>query len=192
MNAQELTRALGSEDAEERRRAAARLSELEGGIDPELLRTALGDPDWRVRKEATHAAVAAARARLRAANLPEALMIDCSHGNSEKRPERQLAVVEDVLAQRLAGQMALKALIASRSEERATPNRFMSSRSEGSRSWGRRPSSRIRLTSRLVTSSATVVREKVERGRAPSDANANASPRKRPGIGPTGRTFVSS
>src|SRR6266581_2694457 len=56
-------------------------------------------------------AVAAAVARLRAANLPEALMIDCSHGNSEKLPERQLDVVENVLAQRLAGQGALRAIM---------------------------------------------------------------------------------
>ena len=56
-------------------------------------------------------AVAAALAGLRAANLPEVVMIDCSHGNSEKRPERQLEVIEDVLAQRLAGQSALKALM---------------------------------------------------------------------------------
>jgi len=56
-------------------------------------------------------AVAAALAELRAANLPEVLMIDCSHGNSEKRPERQLAVIADVLAQRLAGNGALVALM---------------------------------------------------------------------------------
>jgi len=56
-------------------------------------------------------AVTAALTKLRAATLPEVLMIDCSHGNSEKRPERQLEVVESVLAQRLAGQIALKALM---------------------------------------------------------------------------------
>jgi len=58
-----------------------------------------------------HEAVTAALSQLRAANLPEVLMIDCSHGNSEKRPERQLEVIENVLAQRLAGQVALKALM---------------------------------------------------------------------------------
>jgi 3-deoxy-7-phosphoheptulonate synthase len=57
------------------------------------------------------AAVMAALAKLRAASLPEVLMIDCSHGNSEKQPERQLAVIEDVLAQRMSGQRALKALM---------------------------------------------------------------------------------
>jgi 3-deoxy-7-phosphoheptulonate synthase len=49
--------------------------------------------------------------QLRAAKLPEVLMIDCSHGNSEKHPERQLDVIENLLAQRLAGQPAIKALM---------------------------------------------------------------------------------
>jgi 3-deoxy-7-phosphoheptulonate synthase len=57
------------------------------------------------------AAVAGALAALRSASLPEVVMVDCSHGNSDKRPERQLDVIEDVLAQRLAGQSALKALM---------------------------------------------------------------------------------
>jgi 3-deoxy-7-phosphoheptulonate synthase len=55
--------------------------------------------------------VGAALAQLSAANLPEILMIDCSHGNSEKHPERQLDVVESVLAQRSAGQAAIRALM---------------------------------------------------------------------------------
>ena len=56
-------------------------------------------------------AVTDALARLRAANLSEVVMIDCSHGNSEKLPERQLDVIEAVLAQRLAGQGALRAIM---------------------------------------------------------------------------------
>jgi len=55
--------------------------------------------------------VGAALAQLCVANLPEILMIDCSHGNSEKHPERQLDVLENVLAQRLAGQAAIRALM---------------------------------------------------------------------------------
>ncbi len=51
-------------------------------------------------------AIAAALGKLRAADLPEVVMVDCSHGNSEKQPERQLDVMDDVLAQRLAGQTA--------------------------------------------------------------------------------------
>ena len=38
-------------------------------------------------------------------------MIDCSHGNSDKHPERQLEVIEDMLEQRLGGESALKALM---------------------------------------------------------------------------------
>jgi 3-deoxy-7-phosphoheptulonate synthase len=56
-------------------------------------------------------AVAAALAQLRSASLPEAVMIDCSHGNSEKQPERQLDAIDAVLAQRRDGQMALKAIM---------------------------------------------------------------------------------
>jgi len=56
-------------------------------------------------------AIAAAVAQLRAAKLPEVVMVDCSHGNSEKLPERQVQVLEDVVRQRLAGQRALKALM---------------------------------------------------------------------------------
>jgi 3-deoxy-7-phosphoheptulonate synthase len=57
-------------------------------------------------------AVATAVAQLRTASLPEAIMVDCSHGNSEKQPERQIDVIEAVLAQRRDGQTALKAIMA--------------------------------------------------------------------------------
>jgi 3-deoxy-7-phosphoheptulonate synthase len=56
-------------------------------------------------------AVVAALAQLRAASLPEVIMVDCSHGNSEKKPQRQLDVIEHVVAQRKSGQAALKALM---------------------------------------------------------------------------------
>lgn len=50
-----LARALASSDPEERRRAAARIGEeTEGGVS--LLLAALGDDDWRVRKEAVSVA----------------------------------------------------------------------------------------------------------------------------------------
>jgi 3-deoxy-7-phosphoheptulonate synthase len=51
--------------------------------------------------------VEAAAARMAAAKLNPAIVVDCSHGNSEKKPERQLAVLGDVLAQREAGQSPL-------------------------------------------------------------------------------------
>jgi len=56
-------------------------------------------------------AVQSALSLLRANDLPETIMIDCSHGNSEKRPERQLVVLDDILAQRRAGQSALNAFM---------------------------------------------------------------------------------
>ena len=56
-------------------------------------------------------AVGAATAKLRAAKLPEVVMVDCSHGNSGKDPARQVAVLDDVVAQRTAGEAALKAVM---------------------------------------------------------------------------------
>jgi len=56
-------------------------------------------------------AIGAAVAQLRASKLPEVVMVDCSHGNSERLPERQVQVIEDVVTQRLGGQTALKALM---------------------------------------------------------------------------------
>jgi HEAT repeat protein len=52
--------ALGSLDPEDRRQAAARLGELAGEALVPLLMRALGDEDWRVRKEATAVAIALA------------------------------------------------------------------------------------------------------------------------------------
>jgi 3-deoxy-7-phosphoheptulonate synthase len=51
--------------------------------------------------------VAAATALLRAAGLKERLMIDLSHDNSGKRPERQPAVADDVAAQVASGERAI-------------------------------------------------------------------------------------
>ena len=50
------------------------------------------------------ASVAAACADLTRHGLPERLMIDASHGNSAKQPERQAAVAETVAAQLAAGE----------------------------------------------------------------------------------------
>ena len=52
----EIVAALDSSDAEERRRATARLGRLESTATVEPLVKALGDQDWRVRKEAVQAA----------------------------------------------------------------------------------------------------------------------------------------
>ena len=48
---------------------------------------------------------------LNRAGLPEILMIDCSHGNSEKDPRRQIAVVGDVIGQLGAQQCGIRALM---------------------------------------------------------------------------------
>ena len=43
--------------------------------------------------------------------LPGALMVDCSHGNSEKHPERQALVLEDLIAQMREGQSAIRGVM---------------------------------------------------------------------------------
>lgn len=55
--------------------------------------------------------VRCARALLRAAGLPEVLMIDCSHGNSEKDPRRQTLVAASIRQQIEAGESAIRALM---------------------------------------------------------------------------------
>jgi 3-deoxy-7-phosphoheptulonate synthase len=55
--------------------------------------------------------VADARALLVAAELPETLMIDCSHANSHKDPLRQADVVTDITTQIGAGETAIRALM---------------------------------------------------------------------------------
>jgi 3-deoxy-7-phosphoheptulonate synthase len=57
------------------------------------------------------AAVAAAQELLRRAKLPEGLMVDCSHANSGKDPERQPEVARAVCAQRRDGNGGLRALM---------------------------------------------------------------------------------
>ena len=56
----ELGRALGADDAEERRRGTARLRDAGEHVPAELLTRALADSDWRVRKEAVLTAIALA------------------------------------------------------------------------------------------------------------------------------------
>jgi 3-deoxy-7-phosphoheptulonate synthase len=48
---------------------------------------------------------------LRAAGLPERLVVDASHGNSGKDHVRQLAVVADLAAQLAAGQRGLRGVM---------------------------------------------------------------------------------
>ncbi|TVR68911.1 MAG: 3-deoxy-7-phosphoheptulonate synthase [Spirochaetaceae bacterium] len=45
---------------------------------------------------------------LRHYDLPTRILVDCSHGNSEKDPARQPLVLEDIVTQRLAGRRSIK------------------------------------------------------------------------------------
>ena len=84
------------------------------GIDQDgatsIVKTA-GNPDIHVvlrggrngpNYEPAH--IQAAAAALKKAGVPPSLMVDCSHANSGKDPERQPLVWESILAQRAAGQ----------------------------------------------------------------------------------------
>ena len=55
--------------------------------------------------------VEAAREALARAGLPEVMMIDCSHGNSEKNPARQPLVADNLAIQMDAGESAIRALM---------------------------------------------------------------------------------
>jgi 3-deoxy-7-phosphoheptulonate synthase len=55
--------------------------------------------------------VRAAKHALRDADLPEMLMVDCSHGNSEKQPERQKEVAVSIRRQIDEGETGIKALM---------------------------------------------------------------------------------
>lgn len=57
------------------------------------------------------ACVKQAQKQLRAAALDPALMIDCSHANSEKNPTLQTRVAHDVVGQRLAGNTGIRGLM---------------------------------------------------------------------------------
>ncbi len=68
-----------------------------------------GNPDGHVilrggkRPNYDAASVLQACEQLEASGLHGALMVDCSHGNSEKRHERQLVVIDDIAAQIAGG-----------------------------------------------------------------------------------------
>lgn len=70
---EEIEAGLGSGDPEERRRATARLADAAPDAGGPLLVRALGDDDWRVRKQATEAAIALAPAPEIVSALIEAL-----------------------------------------------------------------------------------------------------------------------
>jgi len=45
------------------------------------------------------------------AELPQVIMVDCSHGNSRKNPQNQVSVIEDLVEQRKKGQNAIKGIM---------------------------------------------------------------------------------
>jgi len=53
------------------------------------------------------ASVRLAEMALRKAGLPTSIIVDCSHGNSERQPERQADVLRDILAQIEAGNRSI-------------------------------------------------------------------------------------
>ena len=55
--------------------------------------------------------IAFAKELLRKAGLPQSIVVDCSHGNSLKRPERQTNVLEDIIAQVKAGETAISGVM---------------------------------------------------------------------------------
>lgn len=91
------------------------------GIDdlghPALLQTR-GNPDTHLVLRGGHAgpnydeqSVAAACAALQRQGIESRIMIDCSHANSGKNPLRQPAVLESVIAQRVAGDSSLRGVM---------------------------------------------------------------------------------
>jgi 3-deoxy-7-phosphoheptulonate synthase len=66
--------------------------------------------------------VAAVENALRAAKLPPAVLVDCSHDNSEKKPDRQPAVLGAVIAELIRGRSSLiGAMMESNLEHGAQP-----------------------------------------------------------------------
>jgi 3-deoxy-7-phosphoheptulonate synthase len=91
------------------------------GIDaqgrPALVQT-VGNADTHLVLRGGHqgpnhdaASVQAARTGLEKLGIAPRILVDCSHANSGKDPLRQPAVLEDVIAQRLAGQDALRGVM---------------------------------------------------------------------------------
>jgi len=93
-------------------------------------------PNWDA------ASVSAAAALLREHALLDAIMVDCSHANSERQPERQRDVALAVAAQRSVGQGALRGLmvesylVGGRQEPSARPLVYGRSVTDACLGWG--------------------------------------------------------
>ncbi|HEX7037925.1 MAG TPA: 3-deoxy-7-phosphoheptulonate synthase [Pseudomonadales bacterium] len=83
---------------------------------PAILETS-GNPDCHLvlrggtRPNFDAESVGAAATLLRDAGLPEVIMVDCSHANSGKDPERQPDAARAVIAQRMDGNASLRGLM---------------------------------------------------------------------------------
>jgi 3-deoxy-7-phosphoheptulonate synthase len=55
--------------------------------------------------------IARCEKELREAGLPENIMVDCSHANSQSDPKKQIAVVEDITRQILEGNQSITGLM---------------------------------------------------------------------------------
>ncbi|MCU0771168.1 MAG: 3-deoxy-7-phosphoheptulonate synthase [Verrucomicrobia bacterium] len=112
--------------------SAARSSHSFLGIDEDgvtsIVRTS-GNPDGHLilrggRDHTNYDAesIRLAEAALRKANLPGSLMVDCSHANSGKKPERQELVWQNVIAQRTGGNRSvIGMMVESNLEEGSQP-----------------------------------------------------------------------
>ncbi|PID73745.1 MAG: 3-deoxy-7-phosphoheptulonate synthase [Desulfobacterales bacterium] len=99
---------------------AARSSQSFLGIDPEgksaVVKTR-GNPMAHIvlrggkRPNYDSVSIGEARAKLAAKNLPEAIVVDCSHSNSARDFRRQAVVWQDVVNQRLDGNDAISGLM---------------------------------------------------------------------------------
>lgn len=62
--------------------------------------------------------IARCEKELREAGLPENIMVDCSHSNSQSDPDKQLIVLEDITSQILEGNQSIKGLMLESNIER--------------------------------------------------------------------------
>ncbi|TLX55604.1 3-deoxy-7-phosphoheptulonate synthase [Stutzerimonas nosocomialis] len=90
---------------------------VDGQGRPALVQTG-GNPDTHLVLRGGHAgpnhdaaSIARARAELERQGIEPKIMVDCSHANSGKNPQRQPEVLRNVLDQRLAGDGSLRAVM---------------------------------------------------------------------------------
>ncbi|MGD8418762.1 MAG: 3-deoxy-7-phosphoheptulonate synthase, partial [Pseudomonadales bacterium] len=84
---------------------APAILETRGNPDCHLVLRGGSEPNYHT------ATVRAAQDLLGDAGLPPTVMVDCSHANSGKDPDRQPAVARDVIGQRLAGNTGIRGIM---------------------------------------------------------------------------------